>query len=153
MAAAGSRIGNEFLLIQGLGYGKGLFCRQVIMGVAVFLQGCQVVEKRWLPEDPLAFQSCDCRLRTGADVAEYRFRCCLVLEFLLMDELPVRLSLCQRDMQFSLKRVHIMASVGVCTRPMELLAELVAIANARLAFMPTSQSAFARQSAAAWRLS
>ena len=37
----------------------------------------------------------------------------------------------------SLKRAHIMASVGVCTRPMELLAEPEAIANARLAFMPT----------------
>ena len=106
MAAAGSRIGNEFLLIQGLGYGKGLFCRQVIMGVAVFLQGCQVVEKRWLPEDPLAFQSCDCRLRTGADVAECRFRSCLVLEFLRMDELPVRLSLCQRDMQLPIRNRH-----------------------------------------------
>ena len=41
----------------------------------------------------------------------------------------------------------------LCTRPMELFAEPEATANARLAFMPTSQSAFARQSAAAYRLS
>ena len=46
-----------------------------------------------------------------------------------------------------------MASVGVCTRPMELLGEPEAMASARLAFMPTSQSALARQSAAAYRLS
>ena len=51
--------------------------------------------------------------------------------------------------RFSLKRAHIMASVGVCTRPMELFADPEAVARARLAFMPTSQSAFARLSAAA----
>ena len=46
-----------------------------------------------------------------------------------------------------------MASVGVCTRPIELLDEPETMARARLAFMPTSQSAFARLSAAAYRLS
>ena len=45
-----------------------------------------------------------------------------------------------------------MASVGVCTRPIELLDEPETMARARLAFMPTSQSAFARLSAAAYRL-
>ena len=52
-------------------------------------------------------------------------------------------------LRFSLKRAHIMASVGVCTLPMELFADPEAIANARLAFMPTNQSAFALLSAAA----
>ena len=46
-----------------------------------------------------------------------------------------------------------MASVGVCTRPIELLDEPETMARARLAFMPTSQSALARLSAAAYRLS
>jgi hypothetical protein len=45
-----------------------------------------------------------------------------------------------------------MASVGVCTRPIELLDEPETMARARLAFMPTSQSAFARLSAAVYRL-
>ena len=46
-----------------------------------------------------------------------------------------------------------MASVGVCTRPIELLDEPETMARARLAFTPTSQSAFARLSAAVYRLS
>lgn len=59
----------------------------------------------------------------------------------------------ETKLRFSLKRAHIMARVGVCTRPMELFTEPEAAANARLAFMPTSQSAFALLSAAAYRLS
>ena len=109
------------------------------------------------------FYFSDCYHRSGGNTLVCRFRHILVLELLRVDELPVPVVLFQHYMQlpvwcgdqlrFSLKRAHIMARVGVCTRPMELFTEPEAAANARLAFMPTSQSAFALLSAAAYRLS
>ena len=97
--ASRSRIRYQLLLVQCLGDGKGLVRRQVVMDIAVFLQGCQVVEERSLLECSLAFHSVYRGDGSGSDFPI----CCpgrfLVLELFRVDKLAVRISLLQRDMQ------------------------------------------------------
>lgn len=69
------------------------------MNVTVLLEGCQVVEKRGLLECPLAFRLGDCRNGFGRYFSVCRLCRFLVPELLRVDELPVRLSLLQRDVQ------------------------------------------------------
>ena len=99
VSASRPRIGNQFLLIQRLGDGKGLVRRQVVVDVAVLLECGQVVEKRGLLECPLAFRLGDCRNGFGRYFPVCRLCRSLLLELLRVDELPVRLSLLQRDVQ------------------------------------------------------
>ncbi len=97
--AARSRVRDQFLLVQGLGDGKCLVRREVVVDVAVLLKGGQVVQKRGLLENRIAFRFGDCHRRAGSEASVCRFRRFLIPEVLRMDEQPVRLSLLQRDMK------------------------------------------------------
>ena len=48
MAAARAWVGNVCLFVEFLSQGKGLFCRVSVSAVRFFLQGCQIIQKRWL---------------------------------------------------------------------------------------------------------
>ncbi len=150
-------------LVQGLCDGKGLVHRKIVMNITVLLEGCQIVQERSLLEYLPSLHFSDCYHRSGVILLYAASAIFLSLNSFVWMNCRCPLSLfsticnCQygveTKLRFSLKRAHIMARVGVCTRPMELFTEPEAAANARLAFMPTSQSAFALLSAAAYRLS
>ena len=97
--AARSRVRDQFLLVQGLGDGKSLVRRKVVVDVAVLLKGGQVIQKWGLLENRATLHFGDCHRRAGNDASVCRFRRFLVPEVLRMDEQPVRLSLLQRDMK------------------------------------------------------
>ena len=101
--AARSRVRDQFLLVQGLGDGKSLVRRKVVVDVAVLLKGGQVIQKWGLLENRTTLHFGDCHRRAGNDASVCRFRRFLVPEVLRMDEQPVRLSLLQRDMQLPIR--------------------------------------------------
>ena len=55
IAASGTRIGNEFLLVESLCDFKRLFCREAVFYVGFLLQGGQVVQERSLFRPLLPF--------------------------------------------------------------------------------------------------
>lgn len=86
-----------------------------MMHVAVFLQGCEVIEPRWLAFGTSALRLCDVSGSTGSDTGESGIGRCLVTEILRMEEPAAGVVLVERHMELPVRygnRITVLFETG-----------------------------------------